>query len=140
MDVESQPQANSREEGTDKKNEIEQVEPAIKKPRLAEQMATLDFWSPSSAKKEPKSLSSLVLKGGLASGHPQIDVESQLQADSGEEASDIKNEIEQVEPAIKKPRLAEQIESLRKSPVDEERKRKLATVDFFIQSCHHLMP
>jgi hypothetical protein len=51
MDVELQLQANSREEGTDKKNKVEQVEPAIKKPRLVEHTATLDFWSPLSANK-----------------------------------------------------------------------------------------
>jgi hypothetical protein len=96
-DVESQPQADSGEEGTDKKNEIEHVEPAIKKPR--------------------------VLKGDSTLNHPKTDVESRPQADSGEEATDQKNKIEQVEPAIKKPRLAEQIELSRKSPVDEERKR-----------------
>jgi hypothetical protein len=43
-DVESQPQVDSEEEGSDKKNEIEQLEPAIKKARLGEHTATLDSW------------------------------------------------------------------------------------------------
>jgi hypothetical protein len=67
----------------------------------------------------------------LTSDHPKTYVELQPQADSREEASDKKKEIEQVEPPIKKPRQAEQIESSRKSPVDEELKRKLVTVDVF---------
>jgi hypothetical protein len=84
-------------------------------------------------------LSLLVLKGGLTSNHPKTDVELQPQTNSGEEASDKKNKIEQVEPPIKKPRLAEQIESSRKLPVDEELKRKLVTVDVFVHSCRRLM-
>ena len=65
-------------------------------------MTTLDSWPLSSAKKEMKSLSSVVLKKGDSTLHdPKSDVESQPQSDSGEEAT-------------------EQIESSRKSPVDEE--------------------
>jgi len=64
-------------------------------------MTTLDSWPLSSAKKEMKSLSSLLLKGDSTSHDPKSDVESQPQSDSGEEAT-------------------EQIESSRKSPVDEE--------------------
>ena len=65
-------------------------------------MTTLDSWPLSSAKKEMKSLSSVVLKGDSTSHDPKSDVESQPQSDSGEEAT-------------------EQIELLRKLPVDEER-------------------
>jgi hypothetical protein len=47
----------------------------------------------------------LVVKGDSTSDHPKMDVELQLQADSREEKAEKKNTIEQVEPAIKKPRL-----------------------------------
>jgi hypothetical protein len=109
MDVESQPQVNSEEEGSDKKNETEQVEPVIKKVRLGEPMATLNSLPLLTAKKELIPWES--------------DVEWQLQTDSEEEqASDKKKETEQVESARKKPRPVEQIESPRNSPVDEEQR------------------
>jgi hypothetical protein len=107
--VESQPQVDSEQQGSDKKNKIEQVEPAMKKPRLGEHMATLDSRSLLTAKKEPNP--------------PKSDAESQLQPNSEEEeASDKEKEIEQVESGNKKPRPAEQIESPRNSPVDDERR------------------
>jgi hypothetical protein len=57
-----------------------------------------------------KPLSWVVLKGDSTSHHPKSDVESQPQSDSGEEAT-------------------EQIESSRKSPVDEERHPLLPPTD-----------
>jgi hypothetical protein len=68
---------------------------------------------PLSAKKELKSLSSLVVKGDLTSDHQKTDVESQSQANSSKEKTDKKNKIEQVQPAIKKPRLGEQTATFR---------------------------
>jgi hypothetical protein len=61
----------------------------------------------------------VVFKGDSASHHPKSDVE----------AFDKKKEIEGVESANKKPRLAEQIELSRKSPVDEERRPILPPSD-----------
>jgi hypothetical protein len=106
-------------EGSEKKIKTEQAEPAIKKPRLGEHMATLDSW-PLPPKKEMKSLSLVVLKGDSTLHHLKSDGELQPQSNAEEEASDKEKEIEEVESANKKPRPAEQIVSPRKSPVDEE--------------------
>jgi hypothetical protein len=107
-DVESQPQVDSQEEGSDKKNETEQVECVIKKARPEEHTATLDSLPPSTVKKEPTP--------------PKSDDEPQPEIDSEEEeASDKEKETEQEESAKKKLRPVEQIESWRNLPLDEER-------------------
>jgi hypothetical protein len=81
MDVESQPQVDSEEEGSDKKNETEQVEHVIKKARPEEHTATLDSLPPSTVKKEPIP--------------PKSDVEPQSEIDSEEEeASDKEKETD----------------------------------------------
>jgi hypothetical protein len=134
MDVESQPQDELEEEGSEKKNKTEQAEPAIKKPQLGVHTATLD--SLPLSKKEMKLLSLVVLKGDLTLHHPKSDVELQPQSDSEEEASDKEKEIEEVESANKKPRPVEQIELPRKSPVDEKRRPILPPSDAMKNTKH----
>jgi hypothetical protein len=81
MDVESQLQVDSEEEGSDKKNKTEQVEHVIKKARPEEHTATLDSLPPSTVKKEPIP--------------PKSDVEPQSEIDSEEEeASDKEKETD----------------------------------------------